>query len=231
MARREKRKWQKVVGNGKKSTIRLPKPPCLQSLDHFLGDILYVLRLAPCASRFTLYVLSLTILTLNLILPAGELAAQTDPASTAEEAVSDVQAEASLETSPTEDPPTPEVPNDGESPTELPEETSETLPATDSPAPEEPTQTSRKLDPENMLPEAGDLLAKGDNLTFHENRIQIHGNGLIKHDEVVLYADHIWADFDENSIQRICYLKQEISLQKATISPFTRTGFRFTAMD
>ena len=203
MARREKRKWQKTVGNGKKSTIRLPKPPCLQSLDRFLGDVLYVLRLSPCASRFTLYVLSLTILTLTLILSAGELAAQTDPASTAEEAVSDVQTEVSSETSPTEDPPAPEAPNNGESPTEPPEETSEALLATDSPTseeptPEEPTQTSRKLDPENMLPEAGDLLAKGDNLTFHENLIQIHGNGLIKYDEVVLYADHIWADFDEN---------------------------------
>ena len=203
MARREKRKRQKIVGNGNKSTTRLPKSTCLQSLDRFLGDVLYVLRLAPCASRFTLHVLSLTILTLNLTLPAGELAAQTDPASTAEEAVSDEQTETSSETSPTEDPPDSEAPSDGESPTEPPEEASETSPATDlpipeEPTPEEPTQASRKLDPESMSPEEGNLLAKGDNLTFHKNLIQIHGNGLIKYDEVVLYADHIWADFDEN---------------------------------
>ena len=203
MARREKRQWQKIVGNGKKSTTQLPKPPCLQSLDPFLGKILYVLRLASWMSRFTLHALSLTILTLNLILPVGELTAQTDPASTTEEAVSDGQAEASSETSPAEDSPDPEASTEGESPTEPPQETPETLPATDSatpeePTPEEPAQASRKLDPENMSPKEGDLLAKGDNLTFHENLIQIHGNGLIKYGEVVLYADHIWADFDEN---------------------------------
>ena len=206
MARREKRKWQKTVGSGKKSTIRLPKPPCFQFLDHFSGAVLYVLRLVPYATRFALHVLSLTILTLNLILIAGELAAQTDPASTAEEAELDKQAETSSETSPTENPTAPEAPNDGESPTEPPEETSETPPTTDSstpeePTPEEPTQVSRKLDPENMSPEGGDLLAKGDNLTFHENMIQINGNGLIKYDEVVLYADYIWADFDENMMR------------------------------
>ena len=203
MARRETQKWQKIAGNGKKSTARLPKPPCFRFLNRSMGDRLYVLRLAPCAARFTFHVLSLTILTLNLILPVGELVAQTDPVSTTEEQASDEQAEASSETSPVEDSPAPEVPNDGESSTEPPEETSETPPATDSltseePTPEEPAQVSRKLDPENMLPEPGDLLAKGDNLTFHGNTIQIHGNGLIKYDEVVLYADHIWADFDEN---------------------------------
>ena len=206
MARREKRKWQKTVGNGKKSTTRLPNPPCFQCLDLFFGEVRYLLRFAPSVFRFTLHVLSLTILTLNLILLTSELAAQTDPASTTEEAGLDEQAETSSETSPAEDPPDPEAPNDGESPTEPPEETSETPPATDSstseePASEEPTQVSRKLDPENMSPEVGDLLAKGDNLTFHENLIQIHGNGLIKYDEVVLYADHIWADFDENMMR------------------------------
>lgn len=201
MARREKRKWQKTVGNGKKSTIRLPKPPCFQFLDYFSGVVLYVPRLVPCTTRFALYVLSLTILTLNLIVLTDELAAQTDPASTAEEAEWDKQTETSSETSPTENPTAPEVPNDGESPTAPPEETSETPPATDSSTPEEPTQVSRKLDPENMAPEVGDLLAKGDNLTFHKNMIQINGNGLIKYDEVVLYADYIWADFDENMMR------------------------------
>ena len=162
-----------------------------------------------------LHLLSLTILTFSLILPVGELAAQTDPAPIAEEPVSDVQVEVSSETSSAEDSSASEAPKDGEPPTEPPEEPSETPPATDSPlgsspnpdlsgertTPEEPTQTSRTLDPENMAPEEGDLLAKGDNLTFHENLIQIHGNGLIKYDEVVLYADHIWADFDENMMR------------------------------
>ena len=196
MARREKRKWKKIPGKGRELTFQFPNPFSPQLLDCFLGFTFHV-------SRFTFHVLSLTLLTLNLILPVGELAAQTDPASTAEETVSDVQDEGSSETAPPEDPPDSAAPSDGESPTEPPEEASETPPATDllipeEPTPEEPTQASRKLDPESMSPEEGDLLAKGDNLTFHKNLIQIHGNGLIKYDEVVLYADHIWADFDEN---------------------------------
>jgi len=199
MARREKRKWQKIPGKGRESTFQFPNPLSPQLLNCFLGFTFHV-------SRFTFHVLSLTILTLNLIFLTGELAAQTDPASTAEEAELDKQAETASETSPTENPTAPQAPNDGESPTEPPEETSEIPPATDSstpeePTPEEPTQVSRKLDPENMAPEVGDLLAKGDNLTFHKNMIQINGNGLIKYDEVVLYADYIWADFDENMMR------------------------------
>ena len=199
MARREKRKWQKIPRKGRESTFQFPNPFSPELLNCFLGFTFHV-------SRFTFHALSLTILTLNLILLTGELAAQIDPASTAEEAELEKQAETSSETSPTENPTAPEAPNDGESPTEPPEETSETPPETDSPTPEEstseePTQVSRKLDPENMSPEVGDLLAKGDNLTFHKNMIQINGNGLIKYDEVVLYADYIWADFDENMMR------------------------------
>ena len=191
MERREKRGWQKIVGKKEKSIIRFPAPPYLQFLDRFLGNALYLSRFA---SRFTIHVLSLTVLMLNLTFIAGELAAQTGTPSTPDEGVTSVQTETPSET----DPPDPEAPTDGESSTVPPEETSETPSATDSSTPEEPTQASRKLDPENMSPEEGDLLAKGDDLTFHNNLIQIHGNGLIKYDEVVLYADHIWADFDEN---------------------------------
>ena len=79
MERREKWEWQKIVNSGEESTIRLSKPPCFQFVDRFLTDVLYALRLVLCASRFTLHVLSLTILTLNLILPVGELGAQTAP--------------------------------------------------------------------------------------------------------------------------------------------------------
>ena len=191
MERRERRKSQRIVGTGGKSTRQFPNPLSTRSLDCFWEFVLYV-------SRFTFHILSLVIFTLNLILPAGELAAQTDPLPAADEDVSDGQTEGAPETASTADPSPPDAPTDEESPTVPAEEASETPPATDSPAPEEPTQTSRKLDPENMSPEAGDLLAKGDDLTFHNNLIQIHGNGLIKYEEVVLYADHIWADFEEN---------------------------------
>ena len=200
MERREKRKWQEIVGNAEKSTSRFPNPPCFQFLDRFLRETRHILRFGPDVSRLGLCVLSFAIFTLSLTLFVGELAAQTDPLSTTDEEVPSVQTETPPEASSTADSPTPEASTDAdEAPAAVPpEEISEPPQATDPPTPDEPAQASRKLDPENMTPEAGDLLAKGDDLSFHKNLIQIHGNGLIKYDEVILYADHIWADFDEN---------------------------------
>lgn len=200
MERREKRKWQEIVGNAEKSTSRFPNPPCFQFLDRFLRETGHVLRFGPDVSRLGLCVLSFAIFTLSLTLSVGELAAQTDPLSTTDEEIPSVQTETPPEASSTADSPTPEASTDAdETPAAVPpEEVSEPPQATDPPTPDEPAQASRKLDPENMTPEAGDLLAKGDDLSFHKNLIQIHGNGLIKYDEVILYADHIWADFDEN---------------------------------
>ncbi len=200
MERREQRKWQEIVGNAEKSTSRFPNPPCFQFLDRLLRETRHVLRFGPRVSRLGLCVLLVAIFTLSLTLSVGELAAQTDPLSTTDEEVPSAQTEPPPETSSTTDSPTPETSTDADdAPSAVPpEETSEPPPATDPPTPDEPAQASRKLDPENMTPEAGDLLAKGDDLSFHKNLIQIHGNGLIKYDEVILYADHIWADFDEN---------------------------------
>ena len=200
MERREQRKWQEIVGNAEKSTSRFPNPPCFQFLDRLLRETRHVLRFGPRVSRLGLCVLLVAIFTLSLTLSVGELAAQTDPLSTTDEEVPSAQTEPPPETSSTTDSPTPETSTDADdTPSAVPpEETSEPPPATDPPTPDEPAQASRKLDPENMTPEAGDLLAKGDDLSFHKNLIQIHGNGLIKYDEVILYADHIWADFDEN---------------------------------
>ena len=198
MERREQPKWQKIVGKGGKLTCQFPDTLCSQLLNRFLGFTFHASCFTFYASRFTLHILFFAMLTLNLVLPAGELAAQTASPPTADEEASGVETDAASATASTTDSPAPEASTDGEPPTILPEETSETPPATDSPSPEEPTQTSRTLDPESMSPEEGDLLAKGDHLTFHDNLIQIHGNGLIKYDEVVLRADHIWADFDEN---------------------------------
>ncbi len=198
MERREKREWQEMVGSGEKSISRFPNPLCFQFLDCFLREVLHILRCALRASRLTLCILSLAILTLNLILSVGELTAQTDPSSNSDEEVSSTQAETTTDTSSTTDPSASEASPDGEPPTTPPEETPDPLSETEPPTPDESAQASRKLDPEQMTPEQGDLLAKGDDLSFHNNLIQIQGNGLIKYDEVVLYADHIWADFDEN---------------------------------
>ena len=199
MERRKKRKWQKIAGKGGRSTFQLANLLCSQLLNRFLRLTFHVTRFTFSIPLFTLHILSLAILTFILILPTGELVAQTDPPPAADEEVSDVQTEGSSETSPATESSDPEAPVDEESDAISPEETLELLPDVDSSSPEEePAQTSRKLDPENMSPQEGDLLAKGDDLSFHNNLIQIHGNGLIKYDEVVLYADHIWADFEEN---------------------------------
>ncbi len=198
MERRENRKWQEIVGAEEKSTSRFPNSSRFQFLDQFLRETVHVLRFGSPVSRLALCILSIAIFTLNLILPVGELAAQTEPSAVADEEVSSVQTDAPPEPSSTTDSATPEAPTDEDPSAVPPEETPEPPSATDPAAPEEPAQASRTLDPENMTPEEGDLLAKGDDLSFHHNLIQIRGNGLIKYDEVVLYADYIWADFEEN---------------------------------
>ena len=63
---------------------------------------------------------------------------------------------------------------------------------------EEEKKSRTQLDPDNTSPEEGKVIGDGDEILVQENIVQIHGNGLIKFEDVVLHADHIWADFDEN---------------------------------
>ena len=87
--------------------------------------------------------------------------------------------------------------------TEVPESTDPTQPA-DPSVPESTDQTeeegaaSERLNPETDVPEEGMVLGDGDDLAIVGNFVQIHGNALIKFEDVILRADHIWADFDEN---------------------------------
>ena len=57
---------------------------------------------------------------------------------------------------------------------------------------------SERLNPETDIPEEGTVLGDGDNLSMVDNFVRIHGNALVKFEDVILRADHIWADFDEN---------------------------------
>ena len=114
--------------------------------------------------------LLITVLVSCFILPTDKLSAQTD---------------------------LPPIADDNASETP-PEDSSEPLESADQSSPDAPTESSCRIDPESAFPEVGELIAKGDDLSFHNNLIQIHGNGLVKYEEVVLYADHIWADFNEN---------------------------------
>ncbi len=78
-------------------------------------------------------------------------------------------------------------------------------PPTTEAEPSEPTDqtqeegsTSERLNPEADVPEEGMVIGDGDDLAMVDNFVQIHGNALIKFEDVILRADHIWADFDEN---------------------------------
>lgn len=63
---------------------------------------------------------------------------------------------------------------------------------------EEEGSASERLNPETDVPEEGMVIGDGDDMAMVDNFVQIHGNALIKFEDVILRADHIWADFDEN---------------------------------
>ena len=78
-------------------------------------------------------------------------------------------------------------------------------PASETEAPESTTDqtqeedaASERLNPETDVPEEGMVIGDGDDMAMVDNFVQIHGNALIKFEDVILRADHIWADFDEN---------------------------------
>ncbi len=73
--------------------------------------------------------------------------------------------------------------------TGVPESTDET---------QEEEAASERLNPEKDVPGEGMVIGDGDDMAMVDNFVQIHGNALIKFEDVVLRADHIWADFDEN---------------------------------
>lgn len=57
---------------------------------------------------------------------------------------------------------------------------------------------NKTLDPETMTPEEDTVIGDGEEVILHENFVQIHGDALIKYDNVILRADHVWADFNDN---------------------------------
>lgn len=110
---------------------------------------------------------------------------------------------AEVETPDSETPPEPpaaeaETP-DSEAPPEPPAAEAET-PDSEAQA-EEEGNSSERLNPETDIPEEGMVIGDGDDLSIVDNFVQIHGNALIKHENVILRADHVWADFDENLLR------------------------------
>ena len=66
---------------------------------------------------------------------------------------------------------------------------------------QEDENSSERLNPETDIPEEGMVIGDGDDMSIVDNFVQIHGNALIKHENVILRADHVWADFDENLLR------------------------------
>lgn len=74
----------------------------------------------------------------------------------------------------------------------------ETTPAESTDQTQETESGSERLNPETDTPEEGMVIGDGDDMSMVDNFVQIHGNALIKFEDVILRADHVWADFDDN---------------------------------
>ena len=96
---------------------------------------------------------------------------------------------------PTEETETPNETPQEDAPPQPPTEETQTPDAADEAGEE---ATPERLNPETDVPEEGMVIGDGDSVAMVDNFVQIHGNALVKFEDVILRADHIWADFDEN---------------------------------
>ena len=115
-------------------------------------------------------------------------------------------------------------------------------PETSSPESSDETQSSttpqQVLDPETMSPEPNTVIGDGDEVIILDNIVRIHGDALIKYDNVTLRADHVWADFNENLMRAAgnVYLKvgeeetfsDELVFNLDTKKGIARNGFTFS---
>ena len=117
-------------------------------------------------------------------------------------------------------------------------------PASETDTPESTDQTepegsgSERLNPETDVPEEGMVIGDGDDMAMVDNFVQIHGNALIKFEDIILRADHIWADFDENLMRASgnVHLKMgdeetysdELVFNLETKKGIARNGFTFS---
>ena len=88
--------------------------------------------------------------------------------------------------------------NTSEASTSSPEDQSKTDEAANAPLTDEKKSSTARLDLKRDVPEEGTVIAGGDQTSMSDNFVQIHGNAVIKSEDVILYADHVWADFNDN---------------------------------
>ena len=94
------------------------------------------------------------------------------------------------------------------------------------------------LDIEQMTPEDDTVIGDGDEVILQDNFVQIHGNALIKFEDVILRADHVWADFNDNLVRAAgnVYLKvdneetysDELVFNLETKKGIARNGYTFS---
>ena len=127
-------------------------------------------------------------------------------------------------------------------------------PTVEQPSPEQPTEEAEtpdnkdetqqeksapeRLDPEQMAPEEGMVIGDGDDVIMQDNFVQIHGDALIKFEDVILRADHVWADFNDNLMRASgnVHLKvgneetysDELVFNLETKKGIARNGFTFS---
>ncbi len=115
-------------------------------------------------------------------------------------------------------------------------EQTDTEPAKDT---DQTTNTAKEvLNPEKMTPEPDTVIGDGDEVILQDNFVQIHGNALIKYEDVVLRADHVWADFNDNLVRAAgnVYLKvgneetfsDELVFNLETKKGIARNGYTFS---
>ncbi|MDE0399181.1 MAG: peptidylprolyl isomerase [Candidatus Poribacteria bacterium] len=130
--------------------------------------------------------------------PPEPPAAETEAPDAEEPSAAEVEVPDSEEPS---EPPAAEAETpDSEEPPEPPAAEAET-PDSEEQAQGEEENSSERLNPETDIPEEGMVIGDGDDMSIVDNFVQIHGNALIKHENVILRADHVWADFDENLLR------------------------------
>ena len=96
----------------------------------------------------------------------------------------------------------------------------------------------KTLDPETMIPEEDTVIGDGEEVILQDYFVQIHGDALIKYDNVILRADHVWADFNDNLIRASgnVYLKvgeeetysDELVFNLETKKGIARNGYTFS---
>ena len=101
-----------------------------------------------------------------------------------------------------------------------------------------PKSVKETLNPETMSPEPDTVIGDGDEVIIQDNIVRIHGDALIKYDNVTLRADNVWADFNENLIRAAgnVYLKvgeeetysDELVFNIDTKKGIARNGFTFS---